>query len=84
MSDADMKNPKLALIFRYGRLAMQWTQTRDARIRDELRKIEKELGMTAEEIMDEAMRNTDHFRQHGRPVGRGVSGNEKPPGTSDQ
>jgi len=79
-----MKDHKLALIFRYGRLAMQWTLTRDTQIRDELRKIEKDLGMTAEEIMDETMRNTDIFRQHGQNVGHGVNGNEKDPDTSDQ
>ena len=80
-----MKDHKLALIFRYGRLAMQSTQTRDGYpIRDELRKIEKDLGMTAEEIMDETMRNTDIFRQHGQNVGHGVNGNEKDPDTSDQ
>ncbi len=84
MSDTDMKNHKLALIFRYAKLAMQWTLTRDARIRAELRKIENDLGMTAEEIMDEAMRNTDRFRQHGQNVGHGISGNEKDPDTSDK
>lgn len=79
-----MKDHKLALIFRYAKLAMQWSLTRDTQIRDELRKIEKDLGMTAEEIMDEAMRNTDIFRQHGQNVGHEVNGNEKDPDTSDQ
>jgi hypothetical protein len=63
---------------------MQWTLTRDTQIRDELRKIEKYLGMTAEEIMDETMRNTDIFRQHRQNVGHGVNGNEKDRDTSDQ
>ncbi len=84
MSDTGMKDHRLALIFQYGQKAMQWTLTRDPHIRDELHKIEKELGITAEEIMDEAMRNTDRFRQHGQNVGHGVSGNEKDPDTSDQ
>lgn len=84
MSDTDMKNPKLALIFRYGKLTMQWTLTRDTRIRDELRKIEKDLGMTTEEIMDEAMRNTDRFRQHHQPAGHGTGGPEETPDTSGQ
>lgn len=77
-------NHKLALIFRYAKLAMQWTLTRDARIRDELRQIEKDLGMTAEEIMDEALRNTDSLQQHGQNVDHGVGKNEKKPDTSDQ
>lgn len=84
MDNAEAKRQRLILIFQYGQKAMQWTLTRNTQIRDELRKIEKELGMTAEEIMDEAMRNTDLSRQHGRPVGHGVSGNEKDPDTSVQ
>lgn len=79
MDNAEAKRQRLALIFQYGQKAMQWTL-----IHDELRKIEKDLGMTAKEIMDEAMRNTDLSRQHGRPVGHGASRNEKDPDTSDQ
>ncbi len=79
MDNADVKRQRLALIFQYGQKAMQWSL-----IHDELRKIEKDLGMTAEEIMDEAMRNTDITRQHGRPVGHGVSVNEKDSDTSDK
>lgn len=84
MDSADVKKQRLVLIFQYGQKAMQWMLTRDVQIRDELRKIEKDLGMTAEEIMDEAMRNTDIFRQNGQNVGHGVNGNEKDPDTSDQ
>ena len=84
MDNAEAKRHRLVLIFQYGQKAMQWTQARDAQVRDELRKIEKELGMTAEEIMDEALRNTDIFRQHHRPVGHGSGRPEETPDTSGQ
>lgn len=79
MDNAEAKRQRLVLIFQYGQKAMQWTL-----IHDELRKIEKELGMTAEEIMDEALRNTDIFQQHHRPAGHGAGGPEETPDTSGQ
>ena len=58
------KEPSLEQLFRYGQLAMQYTKNKDPNIAQQLREIEKELGMDAKEVMDEVMRHTDIFAVH--------------------
>lgn len=59
MTRVNETEPNLQQIFRYARLAANYNQSRSSKIAAELRKIEQELGMTAEAIMDQAMRKTD-------------------------
>lgn len=55
--------PDLSKVFEYAKLSGQYAQTKDVAIRQQLREIEQELGMSAEEIMDLALRNTDLFNK---------------------
>ncbi len=53
------KKVDMQQVFRYARLAASYNQDKNPKTVAELRKIEQELGMTAVEIMDQAMRGTD-------------------------
>lgn len=58
-----IKQRGLARIFQYAKLAMRYTLTHDSRVLGKQAKIRENLGMTDEEIMDEAVRNTDLFKR---------------------
>ncbi len=53
------KKVDMQKVFRYARLAASYNQTKNPETAAELHKIEQELGMSATEIMDQAMSKTD-------------------------
>lgn len=57
-------NLNLGQMFQYAQLAMEYAKNKSPDIARQLREIEKDLNMSAEEIMDEVMRQTDIFAVH--------------------
>lgn len=58
------EKPDFGQMVRYAQLAMKYTESKSPDIARQLREIEKELNMSAEEIMDEVMRHTEIFAVH--------------------